>query len=70
MRMLKKIPPDPILGKVERRMCGLVANHSAAQVEARRRAIEIEWADERTPLRDALWWAGMTITPTRGHNQR
>ncbi|WP_068060375.1 HD domain-containing protein [Nocardia xishanensis] len=48
------------------RLCGLVANHSAAQVEARRRAIEIEWADERTPLRDALWWADMTTTPTGG----
>jgi hypothetical protein len=22
-----------------------------------------EWADEETPLRDALWWADMTTSP-------
>ncbi len=26
----------------------------------------IDWADERTALRDALWWADMTTTPTGG----
>ncbi|WP_280396897.1 HD domain-containing protein [Nocardia carnea] len=46
------------------RLCALVANHSCACVEARRRGVRIEWADEETELRDALWWADMTTTPT------
>ncbi|MEU5407422.1 HD domain-containing protein [Nocardia asteroides] len=46
------------------RLCALVAHHSCACVEARRRGMQISWADERTPLRDALWWADMTTTPT------
>ncbi|MFD8249778.1 HD domain-containing protein [Nocardia sp. NPDC059691] len=46
------------------RLCGLVANHSCACVEARRRGMSIGWPDEETALRDALWWADMTTTPT------
>ncbi|WP_406272485.1 HD domain-containing protein [Nocardia sp. NBC_00881] len=46
------------------RLCALVANHSCARVEARNRDIEIDWSDEQTALRDALWWADMTTTPT------
>ncbi|WP_425297738.1 HD domain-containing protein [Nocardia asiatica] len=46
------------------RLCGLVANHSCACVEARRRGVSIGWPDEETALRDALWWADMTTTPT------
>lgn len=49
---------------VSRRLCALVANHSCACVEARRRGIPLRWEDELTPLRDALWWADMTTTPT------
>lgn len=50
----------------EDRLCGLVAHHSCACVEARHQAVPIEWTDERTTLRDALWWADMTTTPTGG----
>ncbi|MGW5751294.1 HD domain-containing protein [Nocardia rhamnosiphila] len=46
------------------RLCGLVANHSCARVEGRRRGIPIEWVDEESIERDALWWADMTTTPT------
>ncbi|MGN2640615.1 HD domain-containing protein [Nocardia takedensis] len=46
------------------RLCALVAHHSCARVEARRRRIDIPWPDECTLLRDALWWADMTTTPT------
>ncbi|MBF6236649.1 HD domain-containing protein [Nocardia otitidiscaviarum] len=45
------------------RLCGLVAHHSCAHIEAANRGIPINWSDERTPLRDALWWADMTTTP-------
>ncbi|WP_280410100.1 HD domain-containing protein [Nocardia brasiliensis] len=45
------------------RLCALVAHHSCALTEADHRGIEIEWDDERTQLRDALWWADMTTTP-------
>jgi hypothetical protein len=48
------------------RLCGLVAHHSAARIEARRRGIEIDWPDEQSALRDALWWADMTTTPDGG----
>ncbi|PPI89083.1 HD domain-containing protein [Nocardia nova] len=51
------------IGAAER-LCALVANHSCAYVEARRREIPLDWADEQTPLRDALWWADMTTTAT------
>ncbi|MFC8046530.1 HD domain-containing protein [Nocardia sp. NPDC057353] len=47
----------------DERLCGLVANHSCACVEARRRGLTIDWPDEDTALRDALWWADMTTTP-------
>ncbi|WP_316574260.1 HD domain-containing protein [Nocardia canadensis] len=46
------------------RLCALVAHHSCACVEARRRGVPIAWEDERTSLRDALWWADMTTTPS------
>ena len=48
------------------RLCALVAHHSAAYVEAELRGLADEladWADERTPVRDALWWADMTTSP-------
>ncbi|KFZ83118.1 hypothetical protein ED92_04170 [Amycolatopsis sp. MJM2582] len=48
------------------RLCALVAHHSAAYLEAGLRGLGdelAEWADERTPLRDALWWADMTTSP-------
>ncbi|BDT97718.1 MULTISPECIES: HD domain-containing protein [Nocardia] len=48
---------------VDDRLCGLVANHSCACVEARRRGVRIVWPDEQSALRDALWWADMTTTP-------
>ncbi len=48
---------------VSERLCALVAHHSCACVEARNRGLTIEWLDERTALRDALWWADMTTTP-------
>ncbi|MFI1920538.1 HD domain-containing protein [Nocardia sp. NPDC020380] len=48
---------------VSDRLCGLVANHSCACVEARHQGVMIRWPDERTALRDALWWADMTTTP-------
>ncbi|MFB7837770.1 HD domain-containing protein [Nocardia brasiliensis] len=46
------------------RLCALVANHSCARIEAGRRDITLAWPDERTALRDALWWADMSTTPT------
>lgn len=49
---------------VDDRLCALVANHSCACIEARRRGVAIEWPDEQSALRDALWWADMTTTPT------
>ncbi|MGK8501324.1 HD domain-containing protein [Nocardia asiatica] len=48
---------------VDDRLCALVANHSCACIEARRRGLAIEWPDEESALRDALWWADMTTTP-------
>lgn len=48
----------------QERLCALVEHHSCACVEGRRRGIVLKSADERTPLRDALWWADMTTTPT------
>ncbi|MGW5519054.1 HD domain-containing protein [Nocardia africana] len=44
------------------RLCALVANHSCACVEARNRGVPLDWEDEETALRDALWWADMTTT--------
>jgi hypothetical protein len=48
------------------RLCSLVAHHSFAYREAELRGLSAElteWLDERTPLRDALWWADMTTSP-------
>lgn len=48
------------------RLVNLVAHHSCAVLEANLRGLSDELAefeDERTALRDALWWADMTTTP-------
>ncbi len=48
------------------RLVHLVAHHSCAVLEAGLRGLSNELAefeDERTALRDALWWADMTTTP-------
>jgi HD domain len=48
------------------RLVNLVAHHSCATLEAKLRGLSDELAefeDERTALRDALWWADMTTTP-------
>ncbi|WP_433269642.1 HD domain-containing protein [Actinosynnema sp. CS-041913] len=48
------------------RLCGLVAHHSCAYLEAGLRELSAElavWEDEETAVRDALWWADMTTTP-------
>jgi hypothetical protein len=48
------------------RLVNLVAHHSCATLEAELRGLSDELAefeDERTTLRDALWWADMTTTP-------
>lgn len=46
------------------RLCGLVANHSGAYAEAGLRGLDIAWPDEQSALRNALWWADITTTPT------
>ncbi|WP_090046223.1 HD domain-containing protein [Lentzea fradiae] len=49
------------------RLCALVAHHSCAYREAELRGLSAEltaWKDEGTSLRDALWWADMTTTPS------
>jgi hypothetical protein len=51
------------------RLVNLVAHHSCARLEAELRGLAdelAEFADERTALRDALWWADMTTTPDGG----
>jgi hypothetical protein len=48
------------------RLCGLVANHSGAAVEARLRDVAsdlAEFPDERSLARDALWCCDMTTSP-------
>lgn len=48
------------------RLCALVAHHSCAYREAELRGLSAElseWVDERSVLRDALWWADMTTSP-------
>lgn len=48
------------------RLVNLVAHHSCATLEAELRGFSDELAefeDEKTVLRDALWWADMTTTP-------
>jgi hypothetical protein len=50
----------------DERLCALVAHHTCAYREAELRGLTAElteWADEGTPLRDALWWADLTTTP-------
>lgn len=47
-----------------RRLCALVAHHSAAAYEAAERGLSLaEWDDERSPVTDALWVADMTTGP-------
>jgi hypothetical protein len=51
------------------RLVHLVAHHSCATLEAELRGLSdelTEYEDERTALRDALWWADMTTTPDGG----
>jgi HD domain len=51
------------------RLVNLVAHHSCATLEAELRGLSDELAefeDERTALRDSLWWADMTTTPDGG----
>ncbi|HEU0086405.1 MAG TPA: HD domain-containing protein [Pseudonocardiaceae bacterium] len=51
------------------RLVNLVVHHSCAGLEAELRGLSDELAefeDERTVLRDALWWADMTTTPDGG----
>lgn len=51
------------------RLVNLVAHHSCAKLEAELRGLSdklAEFEDERTALRDALWWADMTTTPNGG----
>jgi predicted hydrolase (HD superfamily) len=51
------------------RVVNLVANHSCAILEAELRGLSVELAefgDEKTALRDVLWWADMTTTPDGG----
>jgi HD domain-containing protein len=51
------------------RLVDLVAHHSCARLEAELRGLSDELAefkDEKTALRDALWWADMTTTPDGG----
>lgn len=48
------------------RLVSLVAHRSCAALEAKLRGLSgelAEFEDERTALRDALWWADMTTTP-------
>lgn len=51
------------------RLVNLVAHHSCATLEAELRGLSgelAEFEDEKTALRDALWWADMTTTPDGG----
>jgi putative nucleotidyltransferase with HDIG domain len=53
------------LGAPER-LVHLVAHHTGATVEASQRGLSTQLAefhDERSALRDALWWADLTTTP-------
>jgi hypothetical protein len=51
----------------EDRLCGLVAFHTCARLEAELRALnrelEGEFVDEASVVTDALWWADMTTGP-------
>lgn len=49
-----------------KRLCGLVAHHSAAIFEAEERGLVdelVEWPREESPVADALWMADMTTGP-------
>ncbi len=51
---------------MDERLCCLVAHHSAAATDAELAGLAAEIAefeDEQTPVRDALWWADMTVGP-------
>lgn len=51
---------------VSRRICALVAHHSAAAATAERLGLSAamaEFRDERTPVRDALWYCDSTVGP-------
>lgn len=51
------------------RLVNLVAHHSCAVLEAELWGLSgelAEFEDEKTALRDALWWADMTTTPDGG----
>jgi putative nucleotidyltransferase with HDIG domain len=52
---------------VDDRVCSLVAHHSAAVHEARLRGLgdvlSVEFEDERSATRDALWYCDMTVGP-------
>jgi hypothetical protein len=51
------------------RLVNLVAHHSCATLEAELRGLSdklVEFEDEKTAVRDALWWADMTTTPDGG----
>lgn len=51
---------------VDRRLCALIAHHSAAEVEAEERGLVAElaeWEREEGPVADALWTADMTTGP-------
>lgn len=53
-------------GRAGRRVAGLVANHSAAALEADLRGLTAQLADfpdEASPVRDALWACDMTTSP-------
>ncbi|MEU8188055.1 HD domain-containing protein [Micromonospora carbonacea] len=53
--------------RMDDRVAGLVAYHSCAIFEAEERGLarylKAEFFDERTPVRDALWYADMTTGP-------
>lgn len=48
-------------------MCGLVAHHSCAMLEAELRGLDrelrAEFEDEASMVSDALWWADLTTGP-------
>lgn len=50
----------------DRRLCALIAHHSAAAIEAEERGLDAElaeWEREQGPVADALWTADMTTGP-------
>lgn len=54
------------LSGADRRLCALIAHHSAAAIEAEERGLVTElaeWEREEGPVADALWTADMTIGP-------